>query len=249
MIEIILDVTIVVVILVGLNFITNLFFDKVISKRISKRKETIILLIINLIKYISLIIGLFVILAAFGIDTTSILAGAGLVGILLGFALQKLLQDFINGFFIIIENQFIVGEYVEINGISGLVLELGLKTTKIMRFTGEVVTISNGEINQVTNFSRFDSLMIVDLVLLNKNDYQTSYNIVKTVLNKYVHHNMTSGLSINGIVGMDELTYTMRITCKTQPYSYFEVARLLKVKLLEELQNNNIEFLEIKLNK
>ena len=124
MLEIILSITSVVVMLVFIHFITDLFFSKIITGKVSKRKETIILLIINLLKYSLWIVGILVILNIVGIDTASILAGAGLIGILLGFALQKLLQDMINGFYIIIENQFVVGEYVEINGKSGCVLEL-----------------------------------------------------------------------------------------------------------------------------
>ena len=97
----VLLITIVVVVMFGIYFIANLFFNKVISEKVSKRKETIFLLIINLIKYGGLLVGLFVILALFGVDTASVLAGAGLLGILLGFGLQKLMQDMINGFFII----------------------------------------------------------------------------------------------------------------------------------------------------
>lgn len=244
MFEKLLSTTIVVAALVILYFITNLFFTKVVIGRISKRKETIILLIINIVKYIALIISVFVVLSIFGVDTTSVLAGAGLVGILLGFALQKLLQDMINGFFIILENQYIVGEYVEINGRSGCVIELGLKTTKIINHTGEVFIISNGVINEVVNYSRNNSLMIIDLCIMNKNKYQKVCDIVEEVLRNFSHHNITSVLQINGIQDINEFSYKMRITCKTLPYSYFEVARMLRVELIKTLQENDIEFME-----
>lgn len=244
MLEKILSVTSVVVGLVLLYFITNLFFTKLISGKFNKRTETIIMLIINLLKYITTIVGLLVILSIFGIDTTSILAGAGLVGILLGFALQKMLQDMINGFFIIIENQYVVGEYVEIKGKSGCVLELGLKTTKILTYTGEVIVFSNGEINQISNFSRHNSLMIVDLALSNKNDFNEVFNIVENVINKFYHHNIKGRTKIIGIQDLNEFSYTLRIVAETKPYTYFEVARLLKVELIKKLQDNNITFLE-----
>ena len=163
-------ITIVVVVIFGIHFIANLFFSKVISGKVSKRKETIFLLIINLIKYGGLLVGLFVILALFGVDTASVLAGAGLLGILLGFGLQKLMQDMINGFFIIFENQYVVGEYVSINGTVGRVIELGLKTTKILTYNGEIHYIANGDIKSVINFSRENSLAIVDLPILIKYD-------------------------------------------------------------------------------
>ena len=244
MLEKILSVTSVVVGLVLLYFITNLFFSKLITGKFNKRTETIIMLIINLLKYVTTIVGILVILSLFGIDTTSILAGAGLVGILLGFALQKMLQDMINGFFIIIENQYVVGEYVEIKGKSGCVLELGLKTTKILTYTGEVIVFSNGEINQISNFSRYNSLMIVDLSISNNNDFNTTYSIVETVIKKFRHHNINGGVKITGIQNLNEVSYTLRITAETKPYTYFEIARLLKVELIKTLQDNNIAFLE-----
>ena len=194
-----------------------------------------------------MIVGIFIILSIFGVDTTSILAGAGLVGILLGFALQKLLQDMINGFFIIIENQYIVGEYVQINGKSGRVLELGLKTTKILSYTGEMIIFSNGDITQVVNFSRNESLMIVDLVLLNENKYDKVYKIVEEVITKFSHHNIIGKINILGVEEINELSYTLRITGKTKPYDYFEVARLLKVELVKIFQENGVVFLEYKI--
>ena len=89
MVEKVLLTALVVVIIFGIHFVTNLFFKKLILNKVSKRKETIFRLIVNLVKYLGLLVGLFVILAIFGVDTASVLAGAGLLGILLGFGLQK----------------------------------------------------------------------------------------------------------------------------------------------------------------
>jgi small conductance mechanosensitive channel len=244
MVEKILSVTSVVAGLVFLYFITNLFFSKIIHEKINKRSETIIMLIINLLKYVSTIIGLLVILNIFGVDTASILAGAGLIGILLGFALQKMLQDMINGFFIIIENQYIVGEYVEIKGRSGRVLELGLKTTKILTYTGEVIVFSNGEINQISNFSRYDSLMIIDLVILNENEFDIIVKIIEDVINNFRHHNIKGKMKIIGIQEMNEVSYSVRIVAETNPYTYFEVARLAKVEIIKNLQKNKVTFIK-----
>ena len=132
MINKILLMALVVVVIFSIHFIANLFFKKLILNKVSKRKETIFVLVINVIKYVGLMIGLFIILSIMGVDTASVLAGAGLLGILLGFGLQKLMQDMISGFFIIFENQYVVGEYVSINNSVGKVIELGLKTTKIL---------------------------------------------------------------------------------------------------------------------
>ena len=182
MVDKILLVALVVVVIFGVHFFTNLFFKKVIANKVSKRKETIFLLGVNFIKYGGLLVGLFVILAIFGVDTASVLAGAGLLGILLGFGLQKLMQDMINGFFIIFENQYVAGEYVCINGSDGLVEELGLKTTRIATYNGEIHFIANGDIKTVINYSRNNSLAIIDLPVLHKYSYNFIVIIIENVI-------------------------------------------------------------------
>ena len=168
----------VISIILVVHFIANFIFGKFIKNKVRKRKETIFLVIINLIKYIGLVVGLFVILTIFGIDPASVLAGAGVLGILLGFGMQKLVQDIVNGFFLIFENQYVAGEYVSINGVSGEVIELGLKTTKILTYKGEVHFFANGDIKAVINYTRNSSLGIVEIpILYNNSRYYYWINI------------------------------------------------------------------------
>ena len=242
----VLLITIVVVVIFGIHFIANLFFKKVIANKVSKRKETIFLLIINLIKYGGLLIGLFVILAIFGVDTASVLAGAGLLGILLGFGLQKLMQDMINGFFIIFENQYVVGEFVSINGSTGKVLELGLKTTKILTYNGEIHYFANGDITSVINFSRNNSLVIIDLPILRKYDIKEIHILLEEVILKFNHHNIISEPKISGVQEVNDISYCIRITCETTSFGHFEVTRLLKEEIVKKFNDNKIVGFEVK---
>ena len=89
-----------------------------------------------------------------GVDVTSILAAAGVLGVAVGFGAQSLVKDVITGFFLLFENQFSVGESVTIDGFTGTVLELGLRSTKIKSGEGDVLTIPNGSIVKVVNHSR-----------------------------------------------------------------------------------------------
>ena len=241
----ILMITIVVVVIFGIHFIANLFFKKVISNKVSKRKETIFLLIINLIKYGGLMVGLFIILAIFGVDTASVLAGAGLLGILLGFGLQKLMQDMINGFFIIFENQYVAGEYVSINNSVGKVIELGLKTTKILTYNGEIHYFANGDIKTVVNYSREMSLAIVDLPILRKYNILEINLLLEDVLNNFKHHNIISGPQNLGVQEVNEVSYFIRIVCQTKSFEHFEVTRLLKTYLIKKLNEHGISGFEV----
>lgn len=245
----ILLMTVVVLVIFGMHFIANFIFKKLILNKVSKRKETIFLLIINLIKYGGLLVGVFIILSIFGVDTASVVAGAGLLGILLGFGLQKLMQDMINGFFIIFENQYVVGEYVSINNATGRVLELGLKTTKILTYKGEVYYFANGDITSVVNYSRNNSLLVIDIPILHKYKVDDVVFIIETVIRKFYHHNIISVPKILGVENINELSYSIRIVCETLSYQYFEVSRLLKKEIVKELNKNNIEYLEIYLVK
>ena len=238
-----LVVGIVIFIIFINHFIANFIFKKVIKNRVSKRKETISLLIVNLFKYVGLMIGLFVILGIYGVDTASVLAGAGLLGILLGLGLQKLLQDMINGFFIIFENQYVVGEYVKINEVVGEVLELGLKTTKILTYNGEVHFFANGEIKAVVNYSRNNSLAVIDLPILHEYPFDEVNIILKDALNSFNHESILNSPKVLGVNEINEISYRVRIVCETKSFEYFDVARKIKTLLVNELEKNGIRYL------
>ena len=245
MLEKVLLTILVVVIIFGIHFVTNFFFKRLILNRVSKRKETILLLFVNLVKYLGLLVGLFVILAIFGVDTASVLAGAGLLGILLGFGLQKLMQDMINGFFIIFENQYVVGEYVLINKSEGKVVELGLKTTKIATYNGEIHYIANGDIKSVVNYSKSNSLAVVDIPVLHEYSYSFIHIVIEEGLTNVIHNNIVDKPIIKGIQEVNEIFYKVRIVCRTLPFEYFEIQRMIKTEVVKEFNKNNIKYFDI----
>lgn len=238
-----LAVGIVIFIIASNYFIANFIFKKAIKNKVSKRKETISLLVVNVFKYVGLMIGLFVILGIYGIDTASVLAGAGLLGILLGLGLQKLMQDMINGFFIIFENQYVVGEYVGINEVVGEVLELGLKTTKVLTHNGEVHFFANGEIKSVINYSRNKSLAIIDLPILHEYYFEDVNIILENALKTFKHPSALESPRVLGVNEISELIYKIRIVCETKSFEYFDVTRKMKTLITKELKRNDIKYL------
>ena len=103
---------------------------------IDKRKVTVVNLFKNIIKYVIAIIVIILILNLYGINTTSIIASLGVAGVVVGLAFQDIVKDFLAGIFIIFDNAYAVGDWVEINGFKGEVISLGLKTTKVKAYTG-----------------------------------------------------------------------------------------------------------------
>lgn len=133
-----------------------------------KRSETLHKLVKSAVRYTIYFIAFFQILAILGVNTTSIVASAGIASVAIGFGAQSLVKDIISGFFIILEGQFDVGDNVKIYNqaafiAGGYVMSLGLRSTKIRSKNGEVYFIPNGTINQVVNYSLMYNLALVEL--------------------------------------------------------------------------------------
>ena len=126
------------------------------KKQHQQRANTIRIVILNIIKYSIMVIVLLAILANFGINVRSIVAGLGITTAILGLAFQDLAKDLIAGITIITENQFEVGDTIEYDGFMGEVIFLGLKTTRIKDYRGAVKIIANElQFKQLSSNNRF----------------------------------------------------------------------------------------------
>ena len=131
------------------------------ADKAQKKRLTILYITISSIKYVIFLVDLIIILGIFKINVTAFLAGLGIFGIVIGLALQDLLKDFISGIFIILDTQYSVGDYVDINDFSGEVIGVGLKSTKIRSYNGDVRIIANRNITNVINYSHSNSNTII----------------------------------------------------------------------------------------
>ncbi|NLB10952.1 mechanosensitive ion channel, partial [bacterium] len=118
------------------------------------------------------------VLPIFGVNPSAILAGAGVIGLVVGFAFQDLLNDVVSGFSIVFNNTFDVGDFVDINGNVGNVVNMGIKTTVIRSFTGELCTLNNRLIVNVRNYTKADNALVINYFrLLPTVDLQKVYEI------------------------------------------------------------------------
>lgn len=118
------------------------------------RIRTLGVVVRNVVDYVLLVVILLMALRAVGIDITPLLATAGVAGLAIGFGAQRLVRDVVSGFFLLAENQFAVGEVVTIGAITGVVEEVGMRTTHLRDEQGRLVVIANGDVNLVINHSR-----------------------------------------------------------------------------------------------
>lgn len=150
--------------------------EKVILQRMKnlhpgqeRRFNTVGKLLKNTVSYIIYFIMSLLILAELGISLGPLLAGAGIAGVAIGFGAQSIVKDVITGFFIVIEDQFAVGDTIQTGSFKGVVEVIGLRTTRIVSENGEVHIIPNSAINQVTNYSINKSKLSVALELAEEN--------------------------------------------------------------------------------
>lgn len=212
------------------------------NKVIDKRKNTIVSLINNIIKYIIGILIILSILSVFGVNTTSILASLGIVAAVIGLAFQDIAKDLIAGISIIFDNQYSVGDTVKINGFSGTIIEVGLRTTKIKAYTGEVMILSNSTITEVINYNLNDTNLVLDISV----GYNTDIDKLEKILLS-LNDNIKEFDEVNGellLLGVDELSsssiiYKISIPCK--PTTQYGLKRKMLKIIKQKLDDNKIE--------
>ena len=170
----------VVVVKIGKSVIRRMFTFQLKSKiRPSERREkTLLKLLENALSYIVYFSAILAILAEF-MNISGLLASAGVLGLAVGFGAQSLVKDIISGFFIIFEDQFSVGDYVQIGTAVGTVEEIGLRTTKVSAYGGEIYIIPNGNITEVVNYSINNSLAIMDIRIAYETDIQKAESLIE----------------------------------------------------------------------
>ncbi|WP_026561917.1 mechanosensitive ion channel family protein [Bacillus sp. J37] len=183
-VQIILVAVILVISVTLINFIVGKFFKK--TNFIEERKEkTIESLIRSLTKYTATISFILYLLSQFVDNFGSILAGAGVAGIIIGFGAQSLIKDILAGMFIIYEKQLHQGDFITINNtFHGTVEEIGLRSLKIREWSGKLLTISNGEIKQIHNYN-IDRMRVIERVVISyREDPDTVWQVLEEACKK-----------------------------------------------------------------
>ena len=214
------------------------------NKNLDKKKiKTLEQLIINILRILVITFIILSIMTVFGIDVKTFVAGIGVIGVVVGLALQDILKDFIVGFSLIIENYFSVGDTIEINGFKGKVTYLGLRTTKLQQYAGPILIISNRNITEVINYTNTYSQAIVDVNVA----YESDVDKVEIIL-KDLATNLTTKLDyIEGeveVLGIDKLelsSITFRIMVFTKPLKHLITERIIRKEVIKTLRQHHIK--------
>jgi mscS family small conductance mechanosensitive ion channel protein len=214
-----------------------------------KRSETLHKLIRSAIRYTIYFIAFFQILSTLGINTTSIVASAGIASVAIGFGAQSLVKDIISGFFIILEGQFDVGDEVKLYNqaafiASGSVMSLGLRSTKIRSGNGEIYFIPNGSINQVINYSLTYNLAEVKFSIQIDETIEAIEERIQKVLdvanNNDKYHNFiykNDKLHVNNIEQIADNILTLNIVGKAKVGKKQSVETMLRKDFYNEFKD------------
>lgn len=208
-----------------------------------RRDETLAKLLDNIISYVVYFFAFMMILSVLTIDVKALLAGAGVVGLAVGFGAQSLVKDVITGFFIIFEDQFSVGDHVRIDQFEGTVESIGLRTTRIKTWTGEVHILPNGSIIQVTNFSLNNSLAIVDIGIAYEEDIEKAEKIIRELLEKMPeqYEELVKAPELLGVQSFGPSEVILRIVAETYPMKHVAAGRKIRKDLKTYLDEHGIE--------
>ena len=226
----------IVVIFIG-NFITHLFDTK------TRKAKTISSLIRSLIKYIAIIAAICVILIVWGVDVVGVVAGVGVLTLIIGLGCQTLIQDVISGLFIVFDDYFAVGDTVIIDGFRGTITEVGLKTTKLQDFGGNIKSITNSSINTVVNMSRMRSVVSVTLSISYNEDIERVEALVLERIEELKKEipNIVEGPWYKGIDNVSASSVDLLVLCFAMENDRFQVTRDLKREFYLLFKKNNIQ--------
>jgi small conductance mechanosensitive channel len=208
-----------------------------------KRAKTLATLLKSILQYVVYFMTAITVLEEFNVPTTSVLAGAGIVGLAIGFGAQNLVKDVITGFFLILENQFSVGEHVTIGGIEGIVEEMGLRVTKVRAWGGELNIIPNGEISMVTNHNRGSMRALVEVGIAYEEDIDKAIAVIERVCGKLAKENadITEGPMVLGVQNLGDSDVVIRIVAYTRPLAQWSIERILRKQIKEAFDLEGIE--------
>jgi small conductance mechanosensitive channel len=176
------------------------------------------------------------ILPEVGIDIVPIIAGVGVVGLAVGLGAQTLVKDVISGLFLLIENQYTVGETLEVNGVVGQVEEMTLRVTMLRDINGAIHTIPNGEIRQVANRSRDWSRAMVDVSITYGEDVDRAVQALELIAAELQADETQGPLLleapvVTGVEGLDDWAVRLRLMVKTRPGEHLGVQRWLRRRI------------------
>ncbi len=223
--------------------LTPLKKSKNYKKRIS-RANTLIPLLQSISKYVIYFIAGVMVLRELGVDTTAIIASAGVVGLAIGFGAQSLVKDVLSGAFLLFEGIISVGDSVNVGEHSGTVEVIGLRNIHLRKYSGELRVIPYGEVASFGNFNKGYMRAIVKVGVAYEQDVEKGMKALEEIADKWAEENKDIVLEppiVQGVLSLGSSEVTLRVSIKVKPMTHWGAERELKRRIKDTFDEKGIE--------
>jgi small-conductance mechanosensitive channel len=220
--------------------------EAVVPTELEKRAKTLARIVQTALIGVIGVIAFMMIIKELGLDIGPIIAGAGILGLAIGFGAQNLVKDVISGFFILMEDQYRVGDVVQIAGIGGLVEQMSLRITILRDLEGKVHYIPNGSVGIATNMTKEWSRAVLDIGVAYKEDVDEVMEVLKEVgaeMEKDPTYSqfILEPLQILGVNEFADSAVVIKVMFKTLPLKQWDVGREFRRRVKKTFDEKGIE--------
>lgn len=228
------------------QFMKKFYMKQVATQRLSmtlRKAETLNSITHSVIKYVVYLIGICSVLLQLGLDSSSLLVIASAGSVAVGLGAQSIVTDMIEGFFILFEDCYAVGDIVIIQGITGTVEGVSLRSTRIRDAEGSVHIIPNGGVGIVTNFCVEYRNAVIDVGIAYKEDIDHVISILEDEMINALEDisDIVELPNIHGVISLDDSAVTIRIVAKCNIKTHYKVGNTLRLRIKNRLDKENIE--------
>lgn len=223
----------------------NYVLSRDVRRRMQIRVTTIARLVGGIIAVLWVVLGIIVALTLIGINITPLLAGAGILGLAFSFASQNIIKDALNGFFIILEDQYAVGDVINVGSFSGLVENLNLRITQLRDGQGRLITIPNSEITTVANLSSQWSRAEIDIPIAYQADIDLALELIDRIAKEMAEESewqeqIIEPPQVLGVDNFSERGSVVRVWIVTEPLKQWAVSREFRRRLQKAFARHQI---------
>lgn len=216
------------------------------AERRSQRTRTLGAVLRSIVSFTVYGVAIMMSLAEFDVNLGPLIAGAGILGVAVGFGAQSLVKDFLSGVFMLLEDQYGVGDVIDVGDTTGVVEEVKLRSTQIRDINGTLWHIPNGSIRRVANMSQDWARAVLDVDVAYDTDIPAAVSVIKEVADSLWEEQSADKTIIEepailGVQNLGENAVTIRLMAKTEPGEQWATARELRVRLKGALDEAGIE--------
>ncbi len=216
------------------------------TERARQRAKTLGVLFKSVASAVVGVVTFMMLLGEFDINLGPLIAGAGIVGVAVGFGAQSLVRDLLSGIFMLIEDQYGVGDVIDVGDAIGTVESVGLRTTRIRDVRGTLWHVPNGEIRRVGNMSQVWARAILDIDVAYDTDLDLAMETIKTVADRLWEEQLEEATIveepvISGVQNFGADAVTIRLSVRTEPSEQWSTGRVLRKRIKEAFDDAGIE--------